>query len=222
MTTLRSTVAASHGIARFVPFGELWGTAAVLAEALPLDRPATYPAPLRRGGHWLRLVLWDRALTDPARDAVLVVDRTPWAAAGVAAGVAAVLAPRSPRWHRRALVVLAGVLALRAGRIRDEVVLRRQLRVVAPGGLLVGDLVARTPGAAVRWIQELLAELDAGGHDATFVAILPGARRDAVRERIYTRRLGFRVAGQARSRGRTLTLLVRPPGRPGSVVPRVS
>jgi hypothetical protein len=214
VSTLDATVRATGGIANYVRFPELWDTARLLADVLPLDRDATYPRPVRRAGHWLRLALWDRAIANADRTAVLVIGRTPWVLAGAAAVGAGVLAPRSGVWQRRWLVALAAGLLLQRRRIVDEVALRRTLRALAPDALLIEDLVARSPHAAVPWVRDVLGALDADGVGTTFVALLPGAARDAVRQRVYTRRLGFEVAGQARSRGRTLTVLVRRPVHP--------
>ena len=213
MSTLDATVRAADGIAGYVRFRNLWSTAGLLADVLPLDRDPTYPRLARRAGHWLRLTLWDRAISNPDHTAVLVVGRTPWVLAGAVAVGAGALVPRSRAWQRRWLVVLAAGLLLQRRRITDELALRRTLRDLAPGSLLIEDLVARSPHAAVPWARELLGTLDADGVGTTFVALLPGAARDAVRQRIYTRRLGFEVAGEARSRGRTLTVLVRRPAR---------
>jgi hypothetical protein len=213
VSSLDATVRATGGHAEYVRFAKLWDTAGLLADVLPLDRAATYARPVRRAGHWLRLALWDRAIANPDRSAVLVVGRTPWVLAGAAAVGAAAFVPRSGRWQRRWLVVLAGALLLQRRRIADELALRRTLRDLAPDALLIEDLVARSPHAAVPWVRDLLGTLDADGVDTTFVALLPGAERDAVRRRIYTRRLGFEVAGESRSRGRTLTVLVRRPAR---------
>ena len=77
MNRVRAVVDATDGSAEFVPLRNLWGVAALLADALPLDRPASYARPLRRLGHWARLVLFDRAVTNPEHTAVVTVGRSP-------------------------------------------------------------------------------------------------------------------------------------------------
>jgi len=209
VTPLDKTLAATGGIAAYVPYARLWSTATLLADTLPLDRPPTYPRALRQLGHWFRLLLWDRAITNPEGTAIMVIGGTPWLVAGGAAVGAALVAPRLASWHRRVLFGLVAVFALRGNRLRDEIALRRQLRTVAPAGLMIEELVAVSPGAALPWVTSVLSTLDEAGHDATFVAILPGARRDRVRERIYSRRWGFEVVTRAVVRGRAYTVLVR-------------
>ena len=75
----------------------------------------------------------------------------------------------------------------------------------------------RVPGPAMPWVSDVL---DTIGALTPFVALLPASgdtRRDVARERLYTTRLGFRVAGQARSSGQQVTILVRD-GTESSVV----
>jgi hypothetical protein len=89
------------------------------------------------------------------------------------------------------------------------VAMRRELGRVAPGALLVADFVAREPGAGMEWVRDAL---DSVGHLTSFVALLPESgddRRDAARERLYARRLGFRAAGHVRGGGQTVAILVR-------------
>ncbi len=209
MNRVRAMANSTHGVARFVAPADLWGTAGLLADTLPLERPPVYPRPLRQVGHCLRLILWDRALTNRDATAVLVVSGTPWVVAGGAGIAAAILGPKLPPWPRRILIATAVTFALRKQRLRQYVMLQRQLRRVAPGGLMIGVLIAREPGRAVPWISELLAELDAGDHSTIFIATLPGSRRDRARERIYTGLFDFQVVEREAGDGKT-TILVRP------------
>ena len=143
----------------------------------------------------------------------MVVGQPPWLAAGVAAVTAAVVAPKVPRWLRRAAVAAVVLTAVkRWGRVRDELAVQRLLQDVAPGAILIEHLATRTPNAALEWVTDLFDTLDRVGHRATFVALLPGARRDKVRERIYTRRWGFEVAARTPHHGSELTVLVRHTG----------
>jgi hypothetical protein len=87
--------------------------------------------------------------------------------------------------------------------------MRRELGRVAPGGLLVGDFVAHEPGAGIRWVTDTLESV---GDEIPFVALVPAsgdARRDAARERLYVRRLGFRRVSEAEAGGQHVTILVR-------------
>jgi hypothetical protein len=210
MDRVRAVIAATDGSAVFVPFRQLWGVAGLLADALPLDRPPVYPRPLRKIGHWARLVLFDRAVTNRAATAVVTLRRTPWVPA-VAAGVAtAAIGPRLRSWQRWALVAGTLTYAVRSHRLRRFVEMQRGLRRVAPGSVLVGDFVAKTPGAAVPWIADTL---DALGASSSLIAILPGSgheRRHRARERIYTKRFGFHVAERTTIVDEELTILVRP------------
>src|SRR6266700_3708285 len=100
MNRVHVVVERTAGVARLIPVSGLWDAAGRLADALLLDRDSTYPRPLRRTGHWFRLLLWDRALTNRDGTAVLVVSQTPWIVAGVAAVVAAFVSPKLPRAMR--------------------------------------------------------------------------------------------------------------------------
>jgi hypothetical protein len=154
-------------------------------------------------------VLVDRALTDRHQTAVLTLSDTPWIPAAVAAVVAAAVAPRLPRWARAVLLGGLAVWVVRDRRGSRFVVMRRELQRVAPGGILVGDFVALQPGAPMTWVAEAL---DSIGDDIPFVALLPGsgdARRDAARERLYVRRLGFRRVSEAEAGGQRVAILVR-------------
>ncbi len=211
MNRVRVMVNSTRGTARFVPLPDLWGTAGLLADTLPLERPPVYPRPLRQAGHCIRLMLWDRALTNRDATAVLTISRTPWVVAGGAAIAAAIISPKLPPWPRRILIATAATFAIRKRRLRRYIALQRQLRRVAPGGLLIGTLIAREPGSAVPWITDLLADLDTGDHDTIFIATLPGTRRDRARERLYTTLFNFRVVERNTSDGK-LTVLVRHAG----------
>jgi hypothetical protein len=202
-------VNSTQGTARFIAPPDLWGTAGLLADTLPLERSPLYPRPLRQIGHYIRLILWDRALTNRDASAVLIISGTPWVIAGGAAVAAGILSPKLRRWPRRILIAGAVIFAVRKQRLRRYVMSQRQLRRVAPGGLMIGVLIAREPGRAVPWISDVLADLEAAGHDTIFVATLPGTRRDRARERIYTGVFDFRVAERNDDGS---TILVRPTG----------
>ncbi len=111
MRRVRTIVARSDGKLQFIPVGELWAVSAVLADTFPLDRNlARSPRWARRASHWTRLVLVDRALTDPGRTALLTLSDTPWVPAVLVAVLAAAVAPRLPRSApRRALRRRRGV-----------------------------------------------------------------------------------------------------------------
>lgn len=200
----------SNGGLKFIPISNLWEVSGVLADTFPLDRSkATSPRVLRRSAHWTRLVLVDRAVTNEAGTAVVTMSDTPWVPAVVAAVVAAVIAPKLPVWLRRLLFGAVAVWVVRDQRLRRFLEMRRELERVAPDALLVGDFVAREPGAAMPWVAEVL---DTIGSLTPFVALLPisgDERRDAARERLYTSRLGFRVAGRASASGQAVAILVR-------------
>jgi hypothetical protein len=167
------------GIARFVAPTELWGTAGLLADTLPLEHPPVYPRPLRQIGHCLRLILWDRAVTNRDATAVLVISRTPWVVAGGAAIAAATLSPKLPPWPRRILIATAVVFAVRKQRLRRYIRLRRRLRRVAPGGVMSRLLIAREAGSrGMDHPNSGRPRRERTRHH--FVATLPGARRDAL------------------------------------------
>jgi hypothetical protein len=213
MSALGDAVRATDGVARYARGPELWSTAGLLADTLPLDRPPRYARPARQTGHWVRLALWDRALVNRDRTAVLIVGQPPWRAAAAATLVAALVGPRLPKWLRRVAIGAAVASALaRRHQVRDELELQRRMEEIAPGGLLIEHLATHTPNAAVNWVREMFDTLDRNEHRASFVALLPGARRDRVRERIYTRRWGFTVASRAVVDGRELSVLVRETG----------
>ncbi len=210
MDRIRVAVDATDGVAEIVPFRDLWGVAALLADALPLERPPVHARPLRQLGHWVRLVLFDRAITNREATAVMTVGRNPWIAASAVGVAAAAVAPQLRPWQRRALILSTIGYAIRDRRLRGFLETQRRLRRVAPGSMVVGDFVTKVPGAAVPWIVEIL---DALGAHTSFAALLPGsgrARRQRARERIYTTRFGFHVAERTTIAGKELTILVRP------------
>ena len=210
MRRVQTVVERSNGGLKFIPISDLWEVSGVLADTFPLDRSmARSPRILRRTAHWTRLVLVDRAVTNKAGTAVVTMSDTPWVPALVAAVVAAVIAPKLAPWLRGLLFGTAVVWAVRDQRLRRFLEMRRELERLAPDALLVGDFVAREPGAAMPWAGDVLATI---GALTPFVALLPvsgDARRDAARQRLYTTRLGFRVAGRAGSTGQQFTILVR-------------
>jgi hypothetical protein len=210
MRRVRTVVARSEGKVEFIPPRELWAVSAVLADTFPLDRDlARAPRWARRASHWTRLVLVDRALADHDRTALVTLGDTPWVPAILAAVVAAAVAPRLPRWLRLALFGGAVTWAVRGRRASRYVVMQRELQRVAPKSLVVADFVALEPGAGVRWMVDVLDSL---GDEFPFVALLPtsgAARRDAARERLYVRQLGFRRVGETVAGGQRVTILVR-------------
>lgn len=209
MRRVQTVVKRSNGGVRYIPISELWEVAGVLADTFPLERSlARGPRALRRAAHWSRLVLVDRAITNVEGTALVTLSDTPWVPAVVAAVAAAAVAPRLPPWSRRVLLGAGVVWAVRDRRLRRYLEMRRELDRLAPGALLVGDFVAREPGTGMPWVGEML---DVIGAVTPFVALLPdsgNARRDAARERLYTSRLGFRVAGRTRSAVQQVTVLV--------------
>jgi hypothetical protein len=220
---VQTVVERSNGGLRFVPISHLWEVSGVLADTFPLDRSLVRsPRALRRSAHWTRLLLVDRAVTNDAGSAVLTLSDTPWVPAAAAAVVAAVVAPELPRWMRRSLLGAAVVWAVRERRLRRFFDMRRELQRVAPGALLVGDFVAREPGAGMPWVGDVLERL---GTLTSIVALVPFSgddRRDAARVRLYTSRLGFRVAGEASATGQRVTILVRDAARVSVVGPDAS
>jgi hypothetical protein len=203
-------VARSEGKAEFLPPAELWALSAVLADTFPLDRRLVRgPRWTRQLANFTRLALVDRAVTDRDRTAVLTLSDTPWVPAVLVAVLAAVVAPRLPRWLR---IVSFGALVawvVRGRRAARYVVMRRELRRVAPNGVLVADFVAFEPGAGMRWVADAL---DTIGDDIPFIVLVPGTgnpRRDAARERLYVRQLGFTRVSETVAGGQTVTILVR-------------
>jgi hypothetical protein len=210
MRRVRTVVNRSDGKLQFIPLRKLWAVSAVLTDTFPLDRHlARGPRLGRQLSNWTRLLLVDRAVTDPERTAVLTLSDTPWVPAIAVAVLAAAVAPRLPRWLRATLFGGAAVWIVRGQRGSRFVVMRRELQRVAPGGLVVADFVALEPGAGMTWVADAL---DSIGDDIPFVALLPAsgdARRDAARERLYVRRLGFRRVSETDAGGQTVAVLVR-------------
>jgi hypothetical protein len=210
MRRVRTVVARSEGKLQFLPLGRFWAVSGVLADTFPLDRSlARAPRWTRQLSNSTRLLLVDRPVTDRDQTAVLTLSDTPWVPAIAVAVLAAAVAPRLPRWARGALLGGAVVWVVRGRRASRFVVMRRELERAAPGGMLVGDFVALQPGAAMTWVADAL---DSVGDEIPFVAVLPSsgdARRDAARERLYVRRLGFRRVSQAVAGGQEVAILVR-------------
>jgi hypothetical protein len=209
MRTIRRLVERSDGKAEFLPLGERWQAAGVLADTFPLDRElARAPRRARQAANWVRLALVDRPITNPERTAFFTLGETPWMPALGAAVAAALVAPRLPRWARWAGLAGLGIWAIRGGRVARFVAMRRELGRVAPGALIVADFVAREPGAGMDWVSTALRTVDDG---TPFVALLPASgndRRDAARERLYTRRLGARTVGRVDAGGQQVAILV--------------
>jgi hypothetical protein len=179
----------------------------LIADTFPLERPARFPRQVRRVGHYLRLLLFDRAITDRERLGVLTVSATnPWGPALALAAVTGFLV-RAPRWARWATVGgIAGWLA-NDDEFAHRRALQRELRRITPDAFLVSDFVTREPGRASQWAVEMF---DALGSQAAVAAILPGAgdtRRYRARERLYGR-LGLRVASRVRIDNTDFTILL--------------
>jgi len=210
MRRARILVERSEGKVVFLPFKEIWRISGVLADTFPLDRDlARSPRWVRQLSNWSRLLLVDRAVVDDRRTAVLTLSDTPWVPALLVAVVAAAIAPRLPRWARLALLGGGIVWVVRGRRASRFVALRRELQRVAPGAVLVADFVAFEPGAGVDWVLDALETV---GDVVPIVALLPASgdeRRDAARERLYVRRLGFRRTSEVVAGGQSVTILVR-------------
>ena len=197
------------GTLEIVPVGERWRVAGVIADHFPLDRESPLPRPLRQTGHWIRLLVLDRPLTNPDRSAVIRLGEMSVAGPVAICVLAAVVAPRLPRWLRLGLLAALVAWALRDDNARRMVAVRRVLRREAPDALVVSDFVALQSGAGAPWMAEAL---DAVGRVTPYVVLLPGRadpRRNAARERMYVRRFGLRVATRVDVRGDSLTVLVR-------------
>src|SRR4051812_26209544 len=160
MGRARTLVARSDGRLEFIPVRELWAVSGVLADTFPLDRDLVRsPRWARRASHWTRLLLVDRAVTDPDRTAMLTVSDTPWVPALVIAVLAAAVAPRLPRWLRLALFGGAAVWVVRGQRGSRFLVMRRELHRAAPDSTLIADFVALQPGGGLtgmRWVADAL------------------------------------------------------------------
>ena len=210
MRRVRDYVERSGGQVQFLPLAERWAVAGRLADTFPLDRElARAPRPLRQGAHWVRLLVVDRAVTNPERTAVFTISDTPWVPAATTAVAAAILAPRLPRWLRWAAYGGLGVWALRDGRAARYLTMHRDLTRVAPGSVVLADFLTTESGAAIEWAAEAMTF---ASQDTPLVALVPvsgNARRDAARQRMYVRRLGFRVVGRTSGRGQQAVILVR-------------
>jgi hypothetical protein len=210
MSRLTRAVQATDGRVQLVATDQLWTTAALIADAFPLERPPRYPRPLRRVGHCARLALFDQAVTDSDQSAVLTISGARvWGPLLVLGVLVSLVMPRTPRWFRRGSVVGVGAWAWSGDRLRRSVKLQRELWRVAPDAFVLGDFVTRAPGRATSWGDDVLGAL---AQETTLAAVLPGAheaRRHRARERLYTERFGFRVVTRTRISGEELTILVR-------------
>lgn len=221
MTPIERAVRATNGAACFVPARELWATATLIADTFPLERVARFPREVRRVGHFARLALFDRAITDPERMAVLSVSATnPWGPALVLVVVTAFLA-WAPPWARwGALGGIAGWVA-NDEQFAQRRALQREVRRVTSDAFVVSDFVTREPGRASQWAVEMF---DALGSQAAVAAILPGAgetRRYRARERLYAR-IGLRVAARVRIDNADFTILVHDQRQPATAPTRTS
>jgi hypothetical protein len=180
----------------------------LIADTFPLERPARFSRQVRRVGHYARLMLFDRAITDQERVAVLTVSATnPWGPALALVVVAGFFA-WAPRWARWASLGTIAAWIATNDPFAHRLALQRELRRVASDAFLVSDFVTREPGRASEWAVEML---DALGSQVAVAAILPGAgdtRRYRARERLYTR-IGLRVAARVRVDDAEFTILVR-------------
>jgi hypothetical protein len=207
VTRVERAVQATDGAACFVPAQELWGIATLIADTFPLERSARFPRNVRRVGHYARLLLFDRAITDQERVAVLTVCATnPWGPALVLGGAVAFLA-YAPRWARWASLGAIVAWVANDDQFAQRRALQREVRRVVSDALLVSDFVTLEPGRASQWAVEMF---DALGSQAAVAAILPGSgatRRYRARERLYAR-IGLRVAARVRVDDADFTILV--------------
>lgn len=197
------------GTLEIVPVGERWRVAGVIADHFPLDRESPLPRRVRQAGHWFRLLLLDRPLTNPDRSAVITLAKMSVAGTVAICVVAAAIAPRLPRWLRAALLAALVAWALRDDNARRMIAVRGVLRREAPDAIVVSDFVALQSGAGTPWISEAL---EAVGRVTPYVVLLPGRadpRRNAARERMYAQRFGLRVATRVDVHGEGLTVMVR-------------
>jgi hypothetical protein len=192
-----------------VPVADRWWVAGVIADNFPLDRESRLPRPLRRVGHWIRLVLIDRPLTNSDRSAILTLGAPSVVGTATVCVAAAIVAPWLPRWIRRAALAAVVVWAWRDRNALRVIGTRRLLRDQAPGAVVVSDFVALESGAGSAWLVDALAAV---GRVTPYAVLLPGRadeRRNAARERLYVARFGLRVAAQTDLYGESVTLLVR-------------
>lgn len=207
--TVDEIVRRSQGTLQIVPLGDRWWVAGVIADHFPLDRESPLPRPVRQAGHWIRIVLLDRPLTNADQSAILTLGEPSVSGIVAVCVTTAVVAPWLPRWLRRAAGAAVVVWAFRDQNARKVLATGRLLRDAAPGAVVVSDFVALEPGAASTW---MLDALDAVGRVTPYAVLLPGRadeRRNAARERLYVSRFGLRVAARTEVCGDTLTLLVR-------------
>jgi hypothetical protein len=152
-------------------------------------------------------MLFDRAITNHERVAVLTVTATnPWGPMLALIMVAGFFA-YAPRWARWAAVGAITAWLATDDQFARRLALQRELSRVAPDAFLVSDFVTREPGRATQWAAETL---DALGSQAAIAAVLPGAgdtRRYRARERLYAK-LGLRTMAPVRIDGADFTILV--------------
>ena len=192
-----------------MPVADRWWVAGVIADNFPLDRDSPLPRPLRRVGHWIRLVLIDRPLTNADRSAILTLGAPSVVGTAAICVAAAVVAPWLPRWVRRTAFTALVVWAWRDRNALRVIGTRRLLREQAPGAVVVSDFVALESGAGSTWLVDAL---EAVGRVTPYAVLLPGRadeRRNAARERLYVARFGLRVAARTEVYGESVTLLVR-------------
>jgi hypothetical protein len=195
-----------------VPVADRWWVAGVIADHFPLDRSSPLPRPLRHVGHWIRLVLIDRPLTNADRSAILTLGAPSVVGTAAICVAAAVVAPWLPRWVRRVAFTALVVWAWRDRNALRVIGTRRLLRDQAPGAVVVSDFVALESGAGSAWLVDALAAV---GRVTPYAVLLPGRadeRRNAARERLYVARFGLRVAARTEVYGESVTLLVRDGG----------
>jgi hypothetical protein len=199
----------SQGTLQSVPVAGRWWVAGVIADHFPLDRESPLPRPLRRVGHWIRLVLIDRPLTNADRSAILTLGAPSVVGTATICVAAAIVAPWLPRWVRRAALAALVVWAWRDRNALRVVGTRRLLRDQAPGAVVVSDFVALESGAGSAWLVDAM---EAVGRVTPCAVLLPGRadeRRNAARERLYVARFGLRIAARTDVYGESVTLLVR-------------
>ena len=210
MRTVRTVVNRSGGQAHFIPVWRLWAVSGALVDTFPLDRARVRgPRVARRAATCARLLFVDRPVQNPEGTAMATLSDTPWIPAIAVALLAAFVVPRLPRWVRRGVFAALAVWIVTGRRGPRYVTLRRQLRAHARHGVLISDFLAREPGAGMRWVTQAA---EAIGPGFQFVVLVPesgDARRDAARERLYVRQLGFRRVAEATAGGQKVAILVR-------------
>ena len=141
----------------------------------------------------------------------LTLSDTPWVPAVVVAVLAAAVAPRLPRLAaRRALRRRRWRGSCAAGGRRGSWSMRRELQRVAPGAAarrrLRGPRTGRGHALGRRRARQHRRRRSRSSHCCPASG---DARRDAARERLYVRRLGFRRVSETDAGGQTVTVLVR-------------